>query len=310
MENAVLTLGIMVAILALVLIVVSRNKSKKISALEKELKLANENLSLAAKHWDSYREFFREPDALFKLHFIEGYLVDLSKMPTARKSLKAFADVQSEYMREFLEMQFAVLFERFVMGLPVKATSLEQIINFDYTYLREKIDRIKFNRNDLQARVHDFWICYLQGIDTSAQMIRTLEWVKDKPFFYFLKDWTGGNSDKDPLEWFVVWEDRFFWVLEKEQKQLNEAAEVFWGESNFDKFFARLKQLASIQQNEYLKLEHKDILWGNVKVFFRQSVDYFYDQSGKKDSVDLARMYAELKAIHEELSAVAKPETA
>ncbi len=296
MENIRLILEIIVAILALILIVVSRNKSKKIAALEEKN--------------STYYGIFRKPSDLFSFATINTHLSQLQLKENIRTNLKGLNDKELCVLQEFFVLQKASQFERMIRHLRPEAESLDRVVDFDYSFMKKSLSDIRFERDELLSKVMEFWKFYLDPIDTSLEMMSALNYVKNNPFFPFYIDPSLAPLKIVREEWFTIWEENLFQILEKEQKQLKKTAEVAWTNKEFATLFELVKKIALINKNEFLKSEHRDVLLKNVKVFFRQCVELFYKESGREVSLDITKMYVDLVIINNELYPVPSPVTA
>ncbi len=170
-------------------LIVSKKRKAKLTKAEEILEEQKANIAELEKLF-SYKE------KLFDLEAIRGLIGHLS-LPSPKR-VEMFTNLtnsQSDKLKEFLLNLQAILFERFILLLPIEPrvdnihSSLDQIINFDPKYLRKLIDEIDYDENKrVVPHVEKIWKATLAEAH-NLQIIEILfNKVKGTYFFYYKGD--------------------------------------------------------------------------------------------------------------------------
>ena len=231
---------------------------------------------------------------LFSLNIIRKILTNLGENKMDVGSLNKN---DSSKLKDFFLMLQGVMFQRFILNLPITGESLEKIINFDYKHL---LSAFGSGDKTLERHVMKIWQAHVDELKDADGIKFAFDQVKDKQFFHGLSSIVRFPTSQElsNLGWVQILQKRADEIAEQDFQVVLKSANNHFNGSCFDLLAKSIQQLKDLIDRDLISQSQKLRMLVLAKPMIENTVSFFYKHI-EAPSISQAEKYLETRKIYE-----------
>lgn len=286
--DIILIVSLVLAAIGLLIYSINRNSVIKNLLKEKDVTLQT-SVSLREKI-GVYKDFFDEKSNPFSFIGLQIILDFINTRNTETPFNKLFGEKQQKDIQTFFHTIQGMMFEKFILDLPMDAGSFIKIINFNYKYLFEKYS---IYNDEVRKKVMGIWQRYVATLPNERVINEAFEMIKSNPFF----DKTFDPDDEKTIpEWYVILTNQMDILSEHSMVSLHDEMKGMW---SIDLVCNNTNCMIGITQRRHLSSSGKKHMMELLKPSLTTSIQRLSEKSG--ESIETAEKCLEFRKIQERL---------